>query len=421
MPRRITTRDLADARARLQEIDRKHGVYFDELLADFGKRLDAIVEKSSAQIVALLEDKLSVDEGVLLATTPNLRALQNLGELYQSRMKANGLDALLRSFVQQFPNQLPLLTQTLAQISRGLNIPIAAAKLLTPADQQALTIKSQQTLDGIRQVVADAGMLAKRRALAQVNGLKPRELERLIEKTFDISRGQSQTLAATGMAVFYRTATDRAFKAIEKETPLRFVYDGPDDVLTRPFCHELKMAMREGKSWTRDEIDAMNNGQLPDVFSTGGGYNCRHQWRIDMADMGSYAGPGPGVRPSERQDEQALEKRERQKAKRKSLAIAKLYPENAPLDLQRDNLLAQAKVYEDAGFKVPGSILRNLSGLSGSPEQLAADLEAQLAKATAAASVLDRHGARAAWRRQQVLIARLREQLTAARAARKTP
>jgi hypothetical protein len=44
-------------------------------------------------------------------------------------------------------------------------------------------------------------------------------------------------------------------------------------VKVRPFCHQ-----HLGKVFTRDEIDALDNKQLPNPFLTGGGYNCRHQF-----------------------------------------------------------------------------------------------------------------------------------------------
>lgn len=52
-----------------------------------------------------------------------------------------------------------------------------------------------------------------------------------------------------------------------------YLYTGPVDVKTRSWCLD-----RVGKVYTRAEIDAMDNGQLPDVFLTGGGYNCRHSF-----------------------------------------------------------------------------------------------------------------------------------------------
>jgi hypothetical protein len=50
-------------------------------------------------------------------------------------------------------------------------------------------------------------------------------------------------------------------------------YDGPDDIITRPFCKE-----HIDKTYTLEEINEMDNGQTSDVFFTGGGWNCRHRW-----------------------------------------------------------------------------------------------------------------------------------------------
>jgi hypothetical protein len=55
----------------------------------------------------------------------------------------------------------------------------------------------------------------------------------------------------------------------------RFMYAGPIDVKTREFCLRL---LREGKFYTKAEIEAMDNGQTNDVFTTCGGFNCRHKW-----------------------------------------------------------------------------------------------------------------------------------------------
>jgi hypothetical protein len=50
-------------------------------------------------------------------------------------------------------------------------------------------------------------------------------------------------------------------------------YVGPVDGVVRPFCLE-----HLGKVYTKAEIDALDNGQLPNAFLTAGGYNCRHLW-----------------------------------------------------------------------------------------------------------------------------------------------
>lgn len=53
-----------------------------------------------------------------------------------------------------------------------------------------------------------------------------------------------------------------------------FLYTGPDDKVTRPFCNKHVDKIR-----SKVEIDQLRNGQIDDVFLSGGGYRCRHVWR----------------------------------------------------------------------------------------------------------------------------------------------
>jgi hypothetical protein len=54
----------------------------------------------------------------------------------------------------------------------------------------------------------------------------------------------------------------------------RFIYLGPSDGRNRPFC-----ADKVGKTFTREEIAALDNGQGLDVMTRCGGWGCRHHWR----------------------------------------------------------------------------------------------------------------------------------------------
>lgn len=55
----------------------------------------------------------------------------------------------------------------------------------------------------------------------------------------------------------------------------KFMYSGPADDNTREFCRRL---LAGSDFYTKDEIAAMDNGQTNDVFTTCGGFNCRHKW-----------------------------------------------------------------------------------------------------------------------------------------------
>jgi hypothetical protein len=93
----------------------------------------------------------------------------------------------------------------------------------------------------------------------------------------DDEQRAARTLYDTAVSVFGRQV--EAMKAEEGDV---FAYLGPADTKLRPFCRE-----HVGKVFTRDEIHALDNGQLPDCFLTGGGYSCRHQW-IAVSKLSSW-------------------------------------------------------------------------------------------------------------------------------------
>lgn len=86
----------------------------------------------------------------------------------------------------------------------------------------------------------------------------------------DVEDARLRTLYDTTVSVFGRQV--EAMKSTgEGDEP--FVYVGPVDAVMRPFCRE-----HIGKVYTLTAIDALDNGQLPNTFLTGGGFNCRHQF-----------------------------------------------------------------------------------------------------------------------------------------------
>lgn len=90
--------------------------------------------------------------------------------------------------------------------------------------------------------------------------------------------GDRQGLYEWHAGTYARTAHVRFSRQVdayqaEKYGVEQFVYIGPLDSVTRAFC-----APKVGKVFTRDEIDGMSNGQTADVFTDGGGWNCRHKW-----------------------------------------------------------------------------------------------------------------------------------------------
>ena len=68
-----------------------------------------------------------------------------------------------------------------------------------------------------------------------------------------------------------------------------FLYVGPSDGITRPFCAPLV-----GKVLTREEIATLDNGQIDNPLVSGGGYNCRHHWAPVADVLGEMPRPTQG-------------------------------------------------------------------------------------------------------------------------------
>jgi len=90
--------------------------------------------------------------------------------------------------------------------------------------------------------------------------------------------GERMGLYEWHAGTYVRTAAQRSAQLFMNYQAERygldnFMYVGPLDSKTRPFCRRLL-----GEVFSRAEIDKMENGQTMNVFTTCGGYNCRHKW-----------------------------------------------------------------------------------------------------------------------------------------------
>lgn len=93
----------------------------------------------------------------------------------------------------------------------------------------------------------------------------------------DATLAELETLANTVLLNTYR---EEAAAAAGETSPDAYVYLGPEDGVTRPFCDALV------NTWlTADEIGALDNGTDMDAMTGGGGYNCRHQWMPIYGDQ----------------------------------------------------------------------------------------------------------------------------------------
>lgn len=91
-----------------------------------------------------------------------------------------------------------------------------------------------------------------------------------LQRELNITKNKADALYHDGTQLYTRSVQAEMTKGRYDY----FLYTGPRDDKMRPFCRK-----HEDKIYSRDEIEELDNGQIENVFLTGGGYRCRHIWR----------------------------------------------------------------------------------------------------------------------------------------------
>jgi hypothetical protein len=268
---------MASVTARLGAIYDRHGRWIDSLTGAYDKQLGSITSKAKARTLATIQSRLTTDsDGRIAANEANQKILRGIEKTYRKELKAAGLDKATVAFTRQFPGQIGFFEETLKLLNTALPEPLPLPRL-SARDTREIAAVQVNSIDQITDAVEIVAKQARQRALLQIGAVGVEELAELLSVSFDTAAAKASTLAETAISTYYRTVTDRGYQAIEKESgrELLFEYTGPEDKLTRPFCRAL---LKAGKAYTRTQIDAMKNGQLPNAMRTNGGYRCRHQW-----------------------------------------------------------------------------------------------------------------------------------------------
>lgn len=124
--------------------------------------------------------------------------------------------------------------------------------------------------------------------------LTTRPVSEIVQDLADALDGHEagvRTLFDTQTSIIGRQVEAIATEDLGADQPFLFV--GPIDDRIREWCLE-----HVGQVFTRADIDAMDNEQLPNCFLTGGGYNCRHSWlAVESKELRAMVGTGERVEP----------------------------------------------------------------------------------------------------------------------------
>jgi hypothetical protein len=260
----------------------RHYRQIEAITAGFEKDLAVVLTRAQASLFAKLRDRLILDEsGIVKRTASNAKVLQKIVVMFLNAMTEQGYARLVQGFVGEFDGQLKIFDEILQSISRSFKVRAE----FTKKDLDFFGGLKVQIGTVLEDVVELVGMKARFQALFSIGGVSFSNLTVALAEKLGTTVGEARSLAATSISTFYRTVASQGYQKIEDEgVPVLYTYHGPpsSDVLTRPFCKKLMVAAEKGKTWSREEIETMDNGQLPNTFETGGGYNCRHQWLIAL-------------------------------------------------------------------------------------------------------------------------------------------
>jgi hypothetical protein len=246
----------------------------DHLGHQFAIELAAVLRSLERRLRPLVVD---VSEGSRTAIVKASLANKTRKEI-EAQLQASGYDSLAESAYGTRLDRIVAnvletrrLAQQTARLSGAFDQRVQALKLLHETD---LLDEGAELSRALWQAVT-RGVFGSRSV-----GAILLDLADVIDATEPVIR----TLYDTSVSIFGRQV--EALQAgDDPETP--FVFMGPADSKNREFCRE-----RVGKVFTREQIDQMDNGQIDNVFLTGGGYNCRHQF-IEVSkfsELNDYVG-----------------------------------------------------------------------------------------------------------------------------------
>lgn len=263
---------------KLDPIFRSLNAYDESLLEHLVNQLRSIMTTAHNRTIAKLQPMFP--GGAIDRAAVNYRLVRKIGDLVTAAANHAGLDAAVTAFAETFDGALTYMDQIYQTIAAGTSLPPKLT--FTGDDARIAKALKANAVTNIEDVLTARAAVLGQKVMFSVGGLRFGDLVEMFSENLNTSLGQAQTIAATSQSTFYRTINANQMERIDPDGELKYKYSGPDDRLTRPFCIEQ---LHRKNPLTRDQIDALDNGQLPDCMATAGGFNCRHQWAIDVADL----------------------------------------------------------------------------------------------------------------------------------------
>jgi hypothetical protein len=269
---------MPDEQSRLIRRAFRYAAVGDRMTATFARELQRVLKSSERELAKLV---IQARAGSKAAAARAQVAILMRSQV-RAILLANGYDAVVATATQQA-------AEALVKVALSTRERAALATFQASGEAAVTALRELMTVDLLQQ--GDAVATTIWRSLTQnVLGNKPADaVVADLAKALDRSEAQARTLFDTQVSMFTRTVESVATGVLGPDQP--YLFSGPVDNSIRPFCRQFV-----GTVLTRKDIDGLDNGQLPDAFITGGGYNCRHTWlAVESRELRALAGTGKRI------------------------------------------------------------------------------------------------------------------------------
>ena len=239
-------------------------------------RLEASLDKKLRR--SLRAAKGAITDAVRAAAdSGDLPALRGMDRDTLSRWLLDaGLGDLVLDITEAERDTLANVEQLLLASSDGFDVNAIEGIGQALADDTISGLIDDVILPDMQRVVRDA--LAGAQFTAD-----PSETIGSLDAALRSAEGRQITEARTRITSFGRELTAVAAESVGID---HYLYTGPIDGITRPFCRQLV-----GRVFTKAQVQDLRNYQIEPPLVRGGGYNCRHTWApvseelIESADL----------------------------------------------------------------------------------------------------------------------------------------
>lgn len=187
---------------------------------------------------------------------------QAVVDMYRRRLREAAVERAMPSMAELAAKYLPKLAYAMGKSdpSPAVTVAISAVERYFAADVAGLAEASADPF--VREVL---GMAVTEPI--SVTTMARRMHEGLTGKAAEAVASRVRT----ALQVFDQTMINTQAKGLGFDL---WLYTGPDDVVTRPFCDHMV-----NRVFPTSAIEKSDNGQLPNVQISRGGFNCRHRLR----------------------------------------------------------------------------------------------------------------------------------------------